>query len=263
MSCWRTPSIPPPSRSAKVLLLVLAVALALPAAARERGVVVETVGADGAGLEVGDRVLRWRQTVNGEEAAGELADPFDWAWLEVERVPRGPVTLEVERAGSRRRVVLQPGTRGPSLWDLTVRPVLRRKLERRYIEGVARLEAGDVDGAVAAWHAMLAERRVAANENLAAWMHRRTAAALIGAGRIEEAIVELAGAAEAADAGGSLAARLAIRDEWGRTLYRAGEYERALEVHQRGPRAARGRPAGHARGCRRSPRRWHHDAGAR
>ncbi len=202
------------------------------------GVVVESVAADATSgevaLEAGDRVLGWRQGTGADAVRGQISDPFEWRWLEVERAPRGPVTLEIERDGARAEVVLQPGTRGPGLWRLTVRPQMDHRLERGYRNGLAALGQGSPTTAVAAWDALRRRRAVRRDPVLEAWLLVRGARVRLDEGDGEAADARFAEAAAIADRAGCDLARAAVRDEWGRALYRSGEYQRALEVHRGG-----------------------------
>lgn len=87
------------------------------------GVVVERIApgsaAEHAGLRPGDRLVRWRQETDGAPDEGVLASPFDLLDVELERAPRGPVTLAFERDGEARAASLWPDD-----WGLEVRPDL-------------------------------------------------------------------------------------------------------------------------------------------
>lgn len=219
--------------------LVVLLASVIPVAAGSpRGVVVESVPATSScgetGLSPGDVVFGWRQGSGADRAEGALGDAFDWRWLEVERAPRGPVTLQVERSGRRSEVVLLPGTRGPSLWRVTVRPAMPRAVERAYLEGMASLDTGSTEAAVAAWDRLLERRSVRREPVLNAWLLVRAGRALLDAGEGARACALFEGAAAVADRAGDERAAAAVRDEWGRALFRTGEYERALAVHRDG-----------------------------
>ncbi|HET8647556.1 MAG TPA: PDZ domain-containing protein, partial [Vicinamibacteria bacterium] len=94
-------------------------AAAAAAADDPAGVVVVRVSpglaAAKAGVQSGDRLLRWQQG----DLGGALASPFDLAEVEMERAPRGPVTL----AGMRGRDPLTVSL-FPDEWGIEARPAL-------------------------------------------------------------------------------------------------------------------------------------------
>ena len=78
------------------------------------GVVVEALGAQGAGaqagLRAGDILLSWQRPAappaNAGEAEGNFSSCTDVAEMEAEEAPRGPVELRVQRGGV---IVRTPG----------------------------------------------------------------------------------------------------------------------------------------------------------
>src|SRR5262245_24004281 len=130
-------------RRLAVCLAALA-ALAAPDRAGAEGIeVVEAapgLAARAAGLEPGDRLLRWSQA---GAADAPLASPFDLLELEGERGPRGPVRLSGRRGGEPLQVELFPDD-----WGLDVRPELSPELGRLHDEARRLQAAGQTDAAV-------------------------------------------------------------------------------------------------------------------
>src|SRR5262245_24166493 len=90
------------------LFLLAVLAAPLPAAPAPRPLVVEAVApgseAERAGLRAGDLLLGWEQGA----AQGRLATPFHVSALELERTPRGPITLAGRRGDQAQRWTLGP-----------------------------------------------------------------------------------------------------------------------------------------------------------
>jgi len=199
-------------------------------------VVVESVADDAPddqhALRPGDVVGGWRQADGTAGSRESLSTPFDWWWLQVERLPLGPIVLEVRRDGVQRELALAAGRRGPGLWSIAVRPELPRRAARRYTEGRDLIRSGDVDGGLAAWRVVADGRALRRDPLLRAWLLQRRGDALLGAGRVTEALADHELAVMEADAAGSAAARAETRAELGRACFRAGRYDRALDVHR-------------------------------
>ena len=134
-----------------------------------RGVEVAAVAVGGAGaragLQPGDRILSYRREarppVQSRAAAGTVRTRADLAEAETEQAPRGPVVLEVLRAGAVVEVDMPPGA-----WRITARPgPSERPGDPRiaaltfHEEGNARLAADDFAGAERAFRAALEQRR--------------------------------------------------------------------------------------------------------
>ncbi len=89
------------------------------------GVVVESLGAQGAGaragLRAGDVLLSWRRPAaapaNPREAEGNLASCPDVAEVESEEAPRGPIEIRIQRGSSVSTVRVPAGE-----WQIGVRP---------------------------------------------------------------------------------------------------------------------------------------------
>jgi CHAT domain-containing protein/Tfp pilus assembly protein PilF len=89
------------------------------------GVVVESLGAQGAGaqagLRAGDVLLSWHRLAappaNPAEAEGNLTSCSDVAEVEIEEAPRGPVEIRLQRSGKASTVKLPAGA-----WQLEIEP---------------------------------------------------------------------------------------------------------------------------------------------
>jgi C-terminal processing protease CtpA/Prc len=83
------------------------------------GVVVSKVAknsdAEKAGLQEGDLILTWAR----EASTGPVDSPFVLLWTEIDQSPRGPVTLEGQRAGEKRSWTLKTDR-----WGISSRPNL-------------------------------------------------------------------------------------------------------------------------------------------
>ncbi len=214
----------------------VAAAIILTAPIAWADVVIESVADDAPedqrALQPGDVVRGWRPAGATSASGGTLSTPFDWWWLQLERVPLGPVVLEVHRDGVSRELTLAAGRRGPGLWSVAVRPELPRHAERRYSEGRDLIRRDDVDGGLAAWRTVADGRASRRDPLLRAWLLQRRGDALLAAGRVDEALADHEMAVREADAAGSAAARAETRAELGRACFRAGRYDRALDVHR-------------------------------
>ena len=110
-----------------LFVLVLAILSAHTFAAQSQkqyGVVVEDVAKDSAGasagLQPGDVILSWSRGAVG----GKIESPFDWVDIQIEEVPRGPITFEGERETHDRRWTLSNSASG-----ITIAPVLKPDLK--------------------------------------------------------------------------------------------------------------------------------------
>ncbi len=82
---------------------------------------------------------------------GELASAFDWWWLENEVASLGALELHGERAGRPARWTVDPG-----VWESKVRPAFSEPLLAVYLEGRARIEAGETERGVETWRRAVA-----------------------------------------------------------------------------------------------------------
>jgi hypothetical protein len=164
-------------RAVPVCLLTLLAWLASSCTREERpGLRVDRVevwgAAAAAGIETGDVVESWRTATGG----GDLSDPLELLWIELDVAPREPVTLTVRRAGERREKVFEDCG-----WEMAVRPALPAEVGAAY----QRTQAPDGDRP-AAWDEL--ERRIAAFPEAGAWAAwRRGVAAAASQERSEEA----------------------------------------------------------------------------
>lgn len=187
---------------------ILASLPGLPAAAAQggTGILVDEVRrgstADRAGLLPGDLLVSWRRAAsppaNPQPSAGELRSPFDLMDVLVEQLPRGEVTLSGRRDDSPRSWILPAGRSTCwfvaesmlSVWEekeLRTLPRLSPALASRLAEGRGRLEAGDIDGGIAAWKDLAAGVLATGDRLNAAWALGRTAQLLALAERWEGA----------------------------------------------------------------------------
>lgn len=141
------------------------------------GVVVERVNAGGyaleAGIEEGDRLLRWelRDDSEGEVgASGDITSPFDLLSLEVEEAPRGALWLELEHQGERRRVRMVD-----RLWRLFARPAFDDPVAVAYGDAVAAADEKPEEGIEMLER--LAEERKAVSPTEGVWLLYRVALA--------------------------------------------------------------------------------------
>ncbi len=182
------------SRAARLLRLsglglLLTLPMCAPAAAPERGVVVESVlphaaGAT-AGLRPGDLILAWSGTAapaDARPAGGEIHTPYDLLPLEVELAPRRPVILHGRRGEAERTWTL-----AASGWGVESRPVLPAGLAERQLTAQAQAAAGDLAAAGRAWRAAAKAAEATGDRRQAAWFLDRLASALADDGRGREA----------------------------------------------------------------------------
>jgi CHAT domain-containing protein/tetratricopeptide (TPR) repeat protein len=202
-----------------VILAVAAVSLV--ASAMSGRVVVETVSphsaAQQAGLQAGDVLLRWA----GVDSGGPIESPFDVSRLEIERAPRGPVTLEGQRGTAALRWELGPGE-----WGLETRPDLTESLLSRYRQAREQAAAGRTGEAVETWRSALAEMDDAEPRWLGAWWLCDAAQVLARqrAWRASDPLFE-----EAAARGAKLAPALGaqVLVAWARVLELRGDWKQA------------------------------------
>jgi CHAT domain-containing protein/Tfp pilus assembly protein PilF len=155
-----------------------------------RGVVVEEVAShssgEKAGIRVGDVLLSWVRAAappaNPEEARGDIASAFDFAEIEQEQAPRGPVTLFGNRDGASFSVTVPPGA-----WAIRTRPQLAQPQLSAYLHGQKLIAAADLDKGISAWRELATQANRENDSELAAWLSIRIGATLANARRWDEA----------------------------------------------------------------------------
>jgi CHAT domain-containing protein/Tfp pilus assembly protein PilF len=154
------------------------------------GVVIEEISKgsalEKAGLQVGDVILSWERLpnppANPEGARGNLDNPFDWMWLEIEQAPRGVVRLLGEREDSPLSFEVSPGQ-----WGAAATINFSPSLASWYLRGRLLETRGEVSSAIEEWRSLaswLGHRN--ANE-VEAWLNVRIGKILAEQGSQNEA----------------------------------------------------------------------------
>lgn len=225
------------------LFVALFVALVLVGAARGEdvavGVIADSVHPEGiaaeAGLQEGDRIVRWRRAEQpwAPEAGGEVGGILEWLRIQLEEAQRGDVDLTTIRGEETHAVRLKPG-----YWLLEVRPRLAEKDLELYREGLDRMagdepaEGSEILGALASRH------REAGTAETALWLDLRRARAFVERGEYEPAQAVLEGTL-GTTSGGFEAALVheALGDLLVGPMSRFDEaethYQRVLELHRK------------------------------
>ena len=199
----------------------------------EAGVVIEAVKSglapDVADLKAGDVVLSWSRRAE----AGRIDSPFDWMDLEIEQIPRGPVTvLGVRDSHS------VTWTFENSLVGVSTRPVLRPDREQ-YWQRCRELDnAGKSAEAAACWREMIGS--TSANDLL--WfsplLEYQLAQSLVGARQFEVADAAFQRAIEQTPSTG-WAARALLLQKWGESAAARSDWVQAEEHYGRSLEAVR------------------------
>jgi CHAT domain-containing protein/Tfp pilus assembly protein PilF len=190
------------------------------------GAVVESVGkgsvAEAAGLRPGDLILSWRRAAsppaNPRPASGRVSSPFDLAWVEVEQAPRGQVTLEGERASTKKSWLMPAGT-----WKLEWLPRLPSNTREARQDAIVLLTRGHPDEALVRWQQVAQQTSMPA----AAWLLSASGKALAA----NEATTQADRAfAAAVGYGSSLGAFVNywLYLQWGDVLRHRSEWDGAL-----------------------------------
>ena len=135
-----------------------------------------------AGLRAGDRLTAWEQGAPPAAEQGTLASPFDILDVEIERGPRGPVTLVGSRDGEALRVSLFPDD-----WGLRVRPVLDAENAALADDALRRVQAGDFDAGIGTLRTLSAS----ASPDVRAWVAHEIAQAEIRRRRTDTAVATI------------------------------------------------------------------------
>jgi CHAT domain-containing protein/Tfp pilus assembly protein PilF len=197
------------------------------------GVVIEDVkpdsAAQGAGLKVGDAILSWSRGTD----TGKTESPFDWIDLEVEQIPRGPVTLRGIR-GSREK----SWTLSNTLEGVTTRPMLRPELMTlwqrcRELEKAEKwLEAAE------GWRAIIGQVKITDPMWLPSWLQYRLAEASVHAGRFDDADLAFQLSIEKARSAVPTTTKHLLLT-WGTTFADRSNWARAEETDQESLKEAR------------------------
>lgn len=163
------------------------IALAQEQTAKEeikQGVVIEQVAkgseAERAKIQQGDIILRW----TSGDASGNIENPFDLSWIEIEQGERGQVIL----SGLRNNQELT-WTVGLQEWGITSRPNLHGTLLSIYSAGQNLAKAGKLAEAAERWRKAALRSQELQNRELGAWFLFHSADAFADASLWKEADV--------------------------------------------------------------------------
>ncbi len=161
------------------------------AEAEPPGVVVEHL-ADGsvlagAGMEIGDVLLRWRRPpsppANPDPLEGEIQTVFDGFHVQTEQAPRGTITF-LARRGEDRRVFVAP----QGFWGLRLRPVMEGDVLERYSEGLRLIPTGSsVYQGLTLWRELLVKSEFQPDLARHQWMRLRLGMIWAQSGRQQKA----------------------------------------------------------------------------
>lgn len=163
------------------LVVVALWACSVPPAPESGAVVVHAESGhavSGAGIEIGDTVIGWRQGDRG----GSIDSPFDLTVVEQRDAPSGPVELVIRRGRRKFESVIRNG-----MWLIETRPVLPVHLLSRLREGEERVEKGQIEAAVEAYDAVAHQLGETGKEASSAWVNLQAGMALCRGDRLEEA----------------------------------------------------------------------------
>lgn len=221
------------------LLIMLSVALPVaalwqqPNQVAEHGVVVEEVAKESAGasagLQAGDVILSWSR---GSDR-GNIESPFDWTDLEIEQIPRGPVTIRGIRDSRD-----QTWTLSNSLSGITIRPVLRRDLEGLWQRCRELEKADNFADAAKGWRAMANQLRATDPVWLAPWLQYELAQSLVRSRQFEEADSAFQKAIEESRVAAPTAPGHLLR-KWGVTFTDRSNWVRAEDCYRKSLQEAR------------------------
>jgi CHAT domain-containing protein/Tfp pilus assembly protein PilF len=194
-----------------------------PCADLKPGIVVESIAkkseGDKAGLAEGDVILAWIQG----DREGDIGSPFDLAAAEVERSPRGPVTLQGTRGTTKQVWVL-----GQERWDVGTRPNLPRDLLALYSEGA---KSGNTTGAVGQFRTAAANAVPDRCTWLSSWLLLHAAEAMANARQWKESDhLYSAALAQAPAAGPAIKAQ--ILQSWAGTFVQRSDWASAETYYQ-------------------------------
>jgi CHAT domain-containing protein len=179
------------------------------------------------GFAAGDVILRWSRGGSG----GEINSPIDLFEVEIEQLPRGPISLSGRR-GTQEKSWLWTESTNWSVregdWGLTARPNLQGRVVERYQTGQKAAESGKPAEAGEIWKA-LADDNQTQGLRLSAWLLLRSAQMRMLASDWEQAE---ATCQKAAPLPGSALTKVTLLRICGDSLDRAKQTERAERVYR-------------------------------
>lgn len=196
------------------------------------GVVVESVTPESpgkaAGLHPEDVILSWSceaaPPTFPQPSSGNIRSPYDLLPLEIEEAPRRAVVLRGKQGNQERTWRLTA-----SDWGIETRPSLPDDLATLYLEGKARVAAGDLAAAELSWRSAVNAARSAGDSRLATWLLDRLATAFAEAGKYLEADASYAEALEALEREPDRPAAARLLRVWGDTFQRRSAWDTAVE----------------------------------
>ncbi len=200
------------------------------------GAVVESVApkspGETVGLRAGDVILSWFCPVSPpafpQPSSGSVRSPYDLLPLEIEEAPRRAVILRGKRGDQEMTWRLTA-----SDWGIETRPGLPDDLNTVYLEGKAKIEAGDFAAAERSWRSAVESARSAGESRLAAWLLNRLARALAKAGKWPEADAAYEEALVALEREAEHPAAAQLLRNWGKTFDGRGLWDAAAERYQK------------------------------
>ncbi|HYO12122.1 MAG TPA: CHAT domain-containing protein [Thermoanaerobaculia bacterium] len=200
------------------------------------GAVIESVKPESpgmkAGLQPGDLILSWFCAASPpafpQPSGGAIRSPYDLLPLEIEEAPRRAVTLGGRRGNQEMLWTLAAGE-----WEVKARPSLPAGLGALYLEGTAKIEAGDFAAAEVSWRSAAESARVTGDGRLAAWFLNWLAEELARAGKWPEADAAYEQALAALEETSDHVAAAQLLRRWGGTFDRRGAWDAAVERFQK------------------------------
>jgi CHAT domain-containing protein/tetratricopeptide (TPR) repeat protein len=185
-----------------------------------------------AGLLPGDTILSWSSAASPpafpEPSGGDVRSPYDLLPLEIEEAPRRAVILRGARGDEERTWTLTVGE-----WGLDVRPGLPADLTALYLEGKAKIEAGDFAAAERSWRSAAEAARTAGDGRLAVWFLDRLARSLARAGKWAEADAAYGEALAALERDSEDVAASQLLRSWGGAFERRSAWDAAVERYNK------------------------------
>lgn len=200
------------------------------------GAVIESVapGSTGetAGLRPGDLISSWSCPASlpalPQPSSGRIRSPYDLLPLEIEEAPRHAAILHGKRGDQEMTWRLTA-----SEWGIESRPYLPDDLNKVYLEGKGKIEAGDFSSAERSWRSAVESARTAGESRLAAWLLHRLATALAKAGKWPEADAAYGEALIALERETGHPAVAQLLRNWEKTFERRGLWDAADERYRK------------------------------